>query len=121
MKKLLMVLLAVGLVLALTLPASAFDNEFGGFWRTRFYTQKDFAGNDTGAQDYTAVDTRTRLFYTAVFSEDFKFVNRFEFNLTWGDTPQATPAASTAAPMIVTSSGSRIPTSISTSGISISW
>ena len=86
MKKLLMVLLAVGLVLTLTLPASAFDNEFGGFWRTRFYTQKDFAGNETGSQDYSAVDSRTRLFYTAVFSEDFKFVNRFEFNYTFGDT-----------------------------------
>lgn len=85
MKKLLTGLLAVGLVLALTLPAAAFDNEFGGYWRTRAYMQKDFTGSDTGAQDYSAVDTRTRLFYTAVFSEDFKFVNQFEFNVTWGD------------------------------------
>ncbi len=86
MKRLLISFLAVGLVLTLTLPAAAIDNEFGGFWRTRAYTQKDFTGSDSGAQDYRAVDTRTRLFYTAVFSEDFKFVNRFEFNLTWGDT-----------------------------------
>ena len=86
MKKLLTVLLAAGLVLALTLPASAFDSEFGGFWRTRAYTQKDFDGSDNGTQDLTRVDTRTRLFYTAVFSEDFKFVNQFEFNIAWGDT-----------------------------------
>jgi len=86
MKKLLTGLLAVGLVLALTLPAAAFDSEFGGYWRTRAYMQKDFTGSDTGAQDTQQVDTRTVLFYTAVFSEDFKFVNKFEFNLTWGDT-----------------------------------
>jgi hypothetical protein len=85
MKRIFIGLLAVGLVVALTLPAAAFDNEFGGYWRTRFYTQKDFSGNDKGTQDYSAVDTRTRLFYTAVFSEDFKFVNQFEFNVTWGD------------------------------------
>jgi len=86
MKKLLMGLLAVGLVLAMTLPAAAFDSEFGGYWRTRAYIQKDFTGSETGAQNLQQVDTRTRLFYTAVFSEDFKFVNQFEYNLTWGDT-----------------------------------
>jgi len=86
MKKLLTGLLAVGLVLALTLPASAFDSEFGGYWRTRAYMQKDFTGSDTGKSDLQQVDTRTRLFYTAVFSEDFKFVNKFEWNVTWGDT-----------------------------------
>ena len=85
MKKFLTGFLAVGLVLALSLPAAAVDNEFGGYWRTRAYTQKDFSGSDNGAQDYRAVDTRTRLFYTAVFSEDFKFVNQFEFNVTYGD------------------------------------
>ena len=85
MKKLLTVLLAAGLVLAMTLPAAAFDNEFGGYFRTRAYMQKDFSGSDSGAQNYQAVDQRTRLFYTAVFSEDFKFVNQFEFNTTWGD------------------------------------
>ncbi len=85
MKKLLTVLLALGLVLVLTLPAAAVDNEFGGYFRTRAYMQKNFSGSDSGAQDYQAVDQRTRLFYTAVFSEDFKFVNQFEFNTTWGD------------------------------------
>lgn len=89
MKKLLMGLFAVGLVFVLALPAAAFDNEFGGYWRTRAYTQGNFAGDESGSQDLRKVDTRTRLFYTAVFSEDFKFVNKFEFNLTWGDTPNS--------------------------------
>ena len=44
MKKLLTVLLAAGLVLALTLPASAFDSEFGGFWRTRALHPEEFHG-----------------------------------------------------------------------------
>ena len=86
MKKLLTGLLAVGLVLALSLPAAAVDSEFGGYWRTRAFMQKDFTGSDSGAKDLQQVDTRTRLFYTAVFNEDMKFVNAFEFNTTWGDT-----------------------------------
>ena len=85
MKKLLMGLLAVGVVLALAMPASAFDSEFGGYFRARAYMQNNFSGSDTGAQDLTRTDMRTRLFYTAVFSEDFKFVNKFEFNSTFGD------------------------------------
>ena len=86
MKKLLMGLLAAGLVVAMTVPAMAFDSEFGVYWRTRAYMQENFTGSDTEAKDVQQVDTRTRLFYTAVFSEDFKFVNAFEFNNTWGDT-----------------------------------
>lgn len=89
MKKLLMGLFAVGLVLALALPAAAVDNEFGGYWRTRAYTQQNFSGSDGGSQDVQKVDTRTRLFYTAVFNDDFKFVNKFEYNLTWGTTPSS--------------------------------
>jgi len=86
MKKLLTGLFAAGLVALMVLPAMAFDSEFGGYWRTRAYVQKDFTGSDSGAKDVQQVDTRTRLFYTAVFSEDFKFVNAFEWNNTWGDT-----------------------------------
>ena len=86
MKKLLMGLLAAGLVVAMTVPAMAFDSEFGVYWRTRAYMQENFTGSDTEAKDLQQVDTRTRIFYTAVFSEDFKFVNAFEFNNTWGDT-----------------------------------
>jgi hypothetical protein len=64
-------------------PAFAFDSQFGGYWRTRAYAHKDFDGTDSGTGSF--VDTRTQLFYTAVFSPDFKFVNKFEFNNFWGD------------------------------------
>ena len=87
MKKLLVFGLAVLLVAAFTVPAAAVDSEFGGYWRTRAFMQQNFTGeDDTEAMDLTRVDTRTRLYYTAIFSDDFKFVNKFEFNTTFGDT-----------------------------------
>ena len=86
MKKLLVFGLAVLLVAAFTVPAAAVESEFGGYWRTRAFMQKNFTGeDDTEADDLTRVDTRTRLYYTAIFSDDFKFVNKFEFNTVFGD------------------------------------
>jgi hypothetical protein len=76
---------AVGIVLiggvAVT-TASAVENEFGGYWRTRVFSNADFDGVDSS---YNMIDTRTRLYYTAKFSDDFKFVNKFEFNNQFGD------------------------------------
>ena len=87
MKKLGMLALAAVLVAMFTIPAWAIESEFGGYWRTRFYQERNFTGEDqTEAQDFTGVDTRTRLYYTAIFNENLKFVNKFEFNTTWGDT-----------------------------------
>lgn len=85
MKKVLVAALAVALAAVMTVPAGAFENEFGGYWRTRAYTNQDFSGSDNGAQDLQMVDTRTRLYYTAKFSDNFKFVNKFEFDSDWGD------------------------------------
>ncbi len=65
--------------------AQAFENQFGGYWRTRLFYQDEF----TADQDYFRVDNRTRLYYTAKFNDDFKFVNKFEFNTNWGDTGTA--------------------------------
>jgi hypothetical protein len=76
---------AVGLMLVGGLSvttAQAVENQFGGYWRTRMFTQVDFQP-DSGS--YTRIDNRTRLFYTAKFNDDFKFVNKFEFNSIWGD------------------------------------
>lgn len=82
MKKLLIIALTTALCAAIAIPASAFESEFGGYWRTRAYDQIDFDGTESGSS--ALVDTRTRLYYTAKFSDDFKFVNKFEFNNTWG-------------------------------------
>jgi len=96
MKKLLVFGLAALLVLAFTLPASALESQFGGYWRTRAWTAQNFTGeDDTEARDVTAVDTRTRLYYTAIFHENLKFVNKFEFDATWGS---ATGSRAAGAP-----------------------
>jgi hypothetical protein len=86
MKKLFIVTLGLLVLIVFAGPASAFDSEFGGYWRTRAYSQTDFSGDDSKSQDLTQVDTRSRLYYTAIFSDDFKFVNKFEWNSTYGDS-----------------------------------
>jgi hypothetical protein len=85
MKKLLVLSLAVVMVLAFTLPASAFESVFGGYWRTRAFSQQCFSGDCDGDTDLSRVDTRTRLYYTAVLNDNLKFVNQFETNINWGD------------------------------------
>ncbi|MEE4135389.1 MAG: hypothetical protein V2I32_04870 [Desulforhopalus sp.] len=76
---------AVGLMLAGGLSvttAQAVENQFGGYWRTRMFVQDSFSGTES----LTRIDNRTRLYYTAKFSDDFKFVNKFEFDTIWGDS-----------------------------------
>jgi hypothetical protein len=94
MKKLLVLGLAALLVVAFTVPASALENKFGGYWRTRFFGNYDFAGEsntalglDSEDQDVSRVDTRTRLYYTAVLNENLSLVNKFEFDAVWGSGP----------------------------------
>jgi len=75
---------ALGLMMAGGVAAStaqAVENQFGGYWRTRAFVQDNFTDDDS----YFRVDNRTRLYYTAKFSDSFKFVNKFEFNSNWGD------------------------------------
>lgn len=72
--------------LAFTVPASAFESEFGGYWRTRMFTNDNFSGTDSDSSlDNSKIDTRTRLYYTAVLNDNLKFVNKFEWDTTWGD------------------------------------
>ena len=88
-------LMMVGGVAATT--ASAVEVQFGGYWRTRAFTQNDFDqvkipvlvnGIPTTINEsngsFSRVDNRTRLYLTAKFNDDFKFVNKFEFNTNWG-------------------------------------
>ena len=84
MKRLFGICLVTLLLMGSAMTASAVENEFGGYWRTRALSMQDFDGTDSGTRSY--VDTRTRLFYTAKFNEKFKFVNKFEIDNSWGDT-----------------------------------
>ena len=89
MKKLLVLGLAVVMVVAFTLPASAFESVFGGYWRTRAFIQENFSGDDDfgnpSDSGVSRIDTRTRLYYTAILNDNLKLVNKFEWNNTWGD------------------------------------
>ena len=85
---------AAGLMLigmAATTASAALENEFGGYWRSRFIYMDNFDGKDSDSVFF--VDQRTRLFYTAKFNDNFKFVNKFEFNSGWGDTTKAEASA----------------------------
>ncbi|MBU1713152.1 MAG: hypothetical protein KKD47_08620 [Proteobacteria bacterium] len=88
MKKFTVLVLAALLVVAFAMPASALENIFGGYWRTRFFQQRNFTGDDTQAleeaRDNVMVDTRTRLYYTAKINDNLKFVNKFEMDSSWG-------------------------------------
>jgi len=99
MKKIAIVGLGLLLLVAFTLPAAAMEYQFGGYWRTRGYTNQNFTGYDKDdlksdtarfdagkAMDITLIDTRTRLYFTAVFNENLKFVNKFEMDAVWGDS-----------------------------------
>ncbi|MDJ0783028.1 MAG: hypothetical protein QNJ22_13720 [Desulfosarcinaceae bacterium] len=81
--------LAALLVVAFTLPAAAVEHQFGGYWNTRFFMARDFSGSSAGAndesEDYSVVDSRTRLYYTAVLNDALKLVTKFEMDADWGD------------------------------------
>lgn len=83
MKKSILAVLFFLLGLLSTLPASAIENEFGGYWNTRAISMNNFSGTDSGT--FSIVDTRTRLYYTAKLNESLKFVNKFEIDNIWGD------------------------------------
>ena len=113
MKKFAVLALAGLLVIMFTMPAAALENVFGGYWRTRFYTNQHFTGNDkdqletkpdgTHTHDQngvvvlgsktkikrnsglTRMDTRARLYYTAILNDNLKFVSKFEMDATFGD------------------------------------
>ncbi len=82
MKKIIAAFAGLMMVGVMASSASAVESKFGGYWRTRAFSQIDFNG-PSGTE--AKVDTRTRLYYTAIFNENFKFVNKFEWNSTWGD------------------------------------
>lgn len=87
MKKFAVILFAAAIVLAFTLPAAAIEHQLGGFFRVIPTIYKNMTGEDsTEARDLSLLNSRTRIYYTAKFSDDFKFVNSFEMDWTYGDT-----------------------------------
>lgn len=85
MKKFSVLTLAALMVAAFAIPATALENQFGGYFDVRAFTQQNFTGEDeTEDMDVTMVDTRTRIYYTAKINDNLKLVNKFEFDAVWG-------------------------------------
>jgi len=84
MKKIAILGLAALMIVAFCVPASALESIFGGYWRTRAFSQRDFSADESEADNLTVIDTRARLYYTAVLNDNVKFVNQFEFDAVWG-------------------------------------
>ncbi len=80
MKKIIAAAAGLMMVGAMASSVSAVESQFGGYWRARGYTMIDM--NDDGTR--SVADSRTRLYYTAIFNENFQFVNKFEFDSHWG-------------------------------------
>ena len=85
MKKLFVLTLAVVMIAAFAVPASALENKFGGFFETNWVTYKSLNYRDNAAADYSTVRNRTRLYYTAILSENLSFINQFEMDSEWGE------------------------------------
>jgi hypothetical protein len=85
MKKYAILTLAALLAVVFVAPAFALENQFGGYWRTRFIYQNEFDADDDNDDNNKFVDTRTRLYYTAKINDNLKLVNRFEMDARWGN------------------------------------
>ncbi len=108
---------AAGALAAISVPAMAFDNEFHGTSRLRYFLsnyEQGGGGNPLGVNASGLVgvpsgnatenlklnnyfEQRTRIFYTAKASDDLKLVTGFEIDSVFGDRSQSgtTPAAQT--------------------------
>jgi len=85
MKRFTVMALTALMVFALTVPAWALETQFGGYFRFRGWTAQNMTGEDlTEARDVTATDVRTRLYFTTIFHENLKFVNKFEMDTAFG-------------------------------------
>jgi hypothetical protein len=82
MKKIIASALGLAMVGGVATTAFAVDNQFGGYWRTWVYYADQMNQDD---DDAFIQSNRTRLYYTAKFNDNFKFVNKFEFDSSWGD------------------------------------
>jgi hypothetical protein len=88
MKKMSMVSLVAAVLFCLTsvLPAFAADVEYGGMWRTRAFTIDGFSGDsENDSRDYSAVDSRARIWFNFEINKETNWFNQVEINYIWGD------------------------------------
>lgn len=107
LKKTVAIAAAAGALAAISVPAMAFDNEFHGTSRLRYFIsnyEQGSGGNPLAVTSGTPAqptgnatdklkvnnyfEQRTRLFYTAKASDDLKLVTGFEIDSVFGDKAQ---------------------------------
>jgi hypothetical protein len=88
MKKLFVFALAVFMVAAFAMPASAkVQSKFGGYFENVWSMYKSLNYLDEGANDYSSIRYRNRIYYTAILHENLKVITKFEMDTHWGETP----------------------------------
>lgn len=118
LKKTVAIAAAAGALTAVAMPAMAFDNEFHGTSRLRYFLSNyengvggnplatsatGLVGQPTGSNTDNLkmnnyFEQRTRIFYTAKASDDLKLVTGFEIDSVFGDKAQgATTGAASPA------------------------
>jgi hypothetical protein len=113
LKKSLTIAAAAGALAAISVPAMAFEHDFHGSYKLKYFISNyerggggTFAnalapgGNQTeNSRTNNYFEQRARLFYTAKASDDLKLVTAFEIDSVFGDRAQGgvTAADSTAA------------------------
>jgi len=110
LKKTVAIAVAAGALAAITVPAMAFENEFHGSYKLKYFLSNYENGgggnpllpaagivgvpaaNGTGATENLKMNNyfeqRARMFYTAKASDDLKLVTAFEIDTIWGDYSQ---------------------------------
>lgn len=104
-KKTVAIAAAAGALTAVAMPAMAFENEFHGMYKMKYFLSNYEKGGsgfiDPSAQNFTTLTTapedlktnnyfeqRARLQYTAKASDDLKLVTQFEIDSVFGDRAQ---------------------------------
>jgi hypothetical protein len=108
-KKVAAIAVAAGALAAISVPAMAFENEFHGFYKMKYFLsnyENGGGGNPIQVTPTTGVvalpapntsenlktnnyfEQRARIFYTAKASDDLKLVTGFEIDSVWGDYAQ---------------------------------
>lgn len=98
LKKTVAIAAAAGALAAISVPAMAFENEFHGQYRLKYYNSNM---ENSGAGFYNPANAitdkprvnnyfeqRARIFYTAKASDDLKLVTGFEIDSRFGDAAQ---------------------------------
>lgn len=83
MKKILVTIVLLLAVVAIALPASAFEVKYGGLFRARLQANDSVTGSITN-DNQNFIDQRLRIFFTFIASENLQLVTGFEVDTLWG-------------------------------------